>query len=127
MRRFDGTLFARKLIRPFGNATKGDVENEVKAITEICATTGHDNIIAILGHGPVPATDYYYIDMELCDVNLADYISPSYDRTILIDPCVCEEKSPVFVEEKKLGISILEGLSRCGRIFIQLWNISPPG
>lgn len=66
--------FARKLIRPFGSVTKKDIENEVKAITDICASSGHGNVIRFLDHGPLPASDYYYIDMELCDFNLDKYI-----------------------------------------------------
>jgi serine/threonine protein kinase len=89
-------IFARKLIRPFGS-TKQDIENEVKAITGICATGGHQNIITILQHGPLRSTDYYFIDMELCEVNLADYISNSYDRTRLTDSSVGKSKSPVVV------------------------------
>jgi len=76
--------FARKLLRPFGQTTKEDIENEVKAVTKICATAGHENIIRILRHSPLPSTDYYYIDMELCDLNLAAYINPSYDRKLLV-------------------------------------------
>ena len=58
----------------------------------------------ILRHGPLRSTDYYYIDMELCDINLADYISMSYDRTLLLtDPSVCKAKSPVFVKQRLLA------------------------
>jgi len=79
-----GECFARKLLRPFGQTTRHDVENEVKAISKICATDGNQNVICILKHGPLYSTDYYYIDMELCDINLADYINPAYDRTLLL-------------------------------------------
>src|SRR5271154_2358594 len=74
--------FARKLIRPFGSVTKEDIENEVKAITDICASGGHRHVIQFRGHGPLPASDYYYIDMELCDFNLDKYIH-SPNRSLL--------------------------------------------
>src|SRR5271170_8090767 len=74
--------FARKLIRPFGSVTKEDIENEVKAITDICASGGHRHVIRFLRHGPLPASDYYYIDMELCGFNLDKYIYAP-DRSLL--------------------------------------------
>src|SRR5271168_4449390 len=74
--------FARKLIRPFGSVTKADIENEVKAITDISASGGHRHVIRFLLHGPLPASDYYYIDMELCDFNLDKYIYAP-DRSLL--------------------------------------------
>jgi serine/threonine protein kinase len=66
--------FARKLIRPFGSATKEDIENEVNAIRGIFAKGGHENIITILSHGPLRSSDYYRIDMELCHLDLETYI-----------------------------------------------------
>jgi serine/threonine protein kinase len=36
---------------------------------------GHPNIVAILRHGHLPHSILYYIDMELCDFNLEDYIN----------------------------------------------------
>src|SRR5271170_2594932 len=77
------TEFARKLIRPFGSVTKKDIENEVKAITDIRASSGHGNVIRFLDHGPLSASDYYYIDMELCDFNLDKYVH-SPNRSLLL-------------------------------------------
>jgi serine/threonine protein kinase len=35
----------------------------------------HDNIIAIYNHGRLaPPHAFYFIDMELCDINLEEYI-----------------------------------------------------
>lgn len=62
-------------MRPFSNITREDIEMEVKAIVEISKTGGHLNIVGILGHGPLSNSTFYFIDMELCDFNLDDYIS----------------------------------------------------
>jgi serine/threonine protein kinase len=61
-------------MRPFGNVTKEDIKNEVDAVIAICKTGGHDNIIKIYSQGTIPLHDYYYVDMEYCDINLEDYI-----------------------------------------------------
>lgn len=67
-------MFARKLIRAFAATTEEDIQNEVKVIAKIC-TSGHPNIINVLDHGPLGSFGFYFIDMELCDVNLHDYIN----------------------------------------------------
>jgi serine/threonine protein kinase len=67
-------------MRPFGTVTKEDIKKEVDAVIAICKTGGHDNIIKIYGQGTIPLHDYYYVDMEFCDMNLEDYIhSCEYD------------------------------------------------
>lgn len=62
------------MLRPFASTTKEDIRNEVRAITKICKTGTHQNIVSIIRHGSLSTSDYYFIDMELCDINLADYI-----------------------------------------------------
>lgn len=44
----------------------------------ICANGGHRNIVTILDHGVLPSSDYYFIDMEFCELNLGDYIDGKY-------------------------------------------------
>ena len=53
--------------------TDEDIEKEVKAIDTICSA-GHRNIVQILRHGWFNSGFYYFIDMELCALNLDDYI-----------------------------------------------------
>ena len=64
--------FARKSIRPFGSVTAEDIQKEVKAITDICASGGHKNVIRFIDHGPLRASDYYYIDMEFASAIWTD-------------------------------------------------------
>lgn len=63
------------MIRPFGSTTQEDIHREVQAISKVCNIKGgHQNIVSIFKHGPLDLLDYYYIDMELCSLNLAEYI-----------------------------------------------------
>ena len=71
-------MFARKLIRPFAKLTKQDVENEARAITKLCVQ-GHENIVKVYGHEHLKGSGYYAIDMEYCDLTLADYIRGDQD------------------------------------------------
>jgi serine/threonine protein kinase len=50
------------------------VEKEVQAIERLCGPGAHVNIVQVLNHGLLWDFPYYYIDMELCDMNLSDYI-----------------------------------------------------
>lgn len=51
------------------------LESEKRILSGIRDAGNHDNIIRILGHGWLPKpTSYFYIDMDLCDSNLHDYI-----------------------------------------------------
>ena len=54
--------------------TSEDVENETRAIRKLCRRDTHPNIIEVLRLGELPGSPYYYIDMELCDLTLTDYI-----------------------------------------------------
>jgi serine/threonine protein kinase len=46
--------------------------NEVNAVTLLC-TKHHPNIVEVVDHGQLNV-DYYYIDMELCGLTLADLL-----------------------------------------------------
>jgi serine/threonine protein kinase len=57
-----------------GEIEKSDIENEVHAINKLCKRDGHPNIIIILDHGWLVDDHLYFIDMELCDLSLHQYI-----------------------------------------------------
>ena len=66
-------MFARKLIRPFSTIIIEDIENEIRAVTKLCAK-GHRNIIQVRGHDWLSGSPYYAIDMEYCELTLGEYI-----------------------------------------------------
>src|SRR5271163_2490924 len=47
-----------------------DVENEIHSIERLCQRGSHKNIVA---HGRLDG-GFYYMNMELCDLSLHDYI-----------------------------------------------------
>jgi serine/threonine protein kinase len=69
-----------------------DIEHEAQAITKICGQGAHRNIVAVLKLGELRDTSYYFIDMELCDLNLAEYIH----RQALPNPL---ESIPYFIKD----------------------------
>jgi serine/threonine protein kinase len=44
---------------------------------------GHENILAVLGHGYLNNSSYYFFDMELCQLNLSHYILSEWNPTLL--------------------------------------------
>jgi serine/threonine protein kinase len=79
-----------------------EVENEVQAIKNLCGPTTDKHIVKVLNHGHLFDSQYYFIDMELCDINLHDYIHcdvlPDWSRTI---PLFIRNAEP-FVEVQQI-------------------------
>ena len=45
----------------------------MRAIVKLCHGS-HRNIVTVLEHGWLANSTYYYIDMQLCDLNLEQYL-----------------------------------------------------
>jgi ankyrin repeat protein/serine/threonine protein kinase len=71
--------------------TEEDIDHEAEAVTTLC-TAGHANIVSVLGQDWLETGQHYYIDMELCDINLETYIQ---NRSSINLPF----HNPVFVSE----------------------------
>ena len=41
---------------------------------KLCSQGSHKNIVALLAHGDLPGMQFYFLDMELCDLDLQAYI-----------------------------------------------------
>jgi serine/threonine protein kinase len=68
-------VFARKLVRLAGRVSEADIKNEAEVVSSIRAKGGHRNIIEVFDHGWLKGSvNVYFIDMELGDFTLADYI-----------------------------------------------------
>jgi len=50
------------------------IENEVRNLTELCQQGPPPHIVNVLRIGELRNTRYLFIDMELCDLNLVEYI-----------------------------------------------------
>src|SRR5271168_5020381 len=71
-----GKVFARKLMRIGYSVEVEDVENEIKTIESLSGPGGHDHIIEVLKYGWLGTTDkFFFIDMELAELSLAQYIA----------------------------------------------------
>jgi serine/threonine protein kinase len=87
--------FARKVIQVRGVAMRALVERETQILLELHKAGEHRNIIKILGHGWLPKPySFYYIDMDLCDSNLHDYIYGA--RLAETERLLEENPSPVY-------------------------------
>src|SRR5437667_3367776 len=69
-------VFARKIIRPFGDVTREDIECEARVISELCQTGKCKNVVGVIKHGWLTRnSSYYYIDMEYCLETLEAHIN----------------------------------------------------
>ena len=51
-----------------------DIEREIRVVQALCLPQPHRNIVAVLDHGQLER-GFYYLDMELCDLSLDNYIN----------------------------------------------------
>jgi serine/threonine protein kinase len=72
----DVQIFARKIIRIFGDSTREDVENEAAVISQVCRSGQSNTVVEVYEHGWLPGFDpsYYYVDMEYCSQTLEEWI-----------------------------------------------------
>jgi serine/threonine protein kinase len=47
----------------------------MRAMENLCRGNTHPNLVSIFQSGQLIGTPYYFIDMELCDYDLEDYLS----------------------------------------------------
>lgn len=93
--------FARKIVRCIGGVRKEDIEKEARVISSFQANSGHRNIVKILGQGWVKSSfNYYFIDMELCEFTLNDYIKYHRDsEPLLVAKNSIDSLYPAFAEQ----------------------------
>jgi serine/threonine protein kinase len=74
-------VFARKIVRIFGEIDNDLLQNELRVVLKLCKSRENKNIVEVLGDGSL-LNSYHYLDMELCDLNLATYITWEWRPTI---------------------------------------------
>lgn len=61
-------------MRPFGSVTRNDIENKARVLRALSQEGGYKNLLRIWDHRWLAELVYYYIDIELCDLNLHNYL-----------------------------------------------------
>jgi len=112
-------VFARKVIRPFGAVTDWDLQNEIRILKKI---EKHKNphLVLILKHGSLQGSQYYHVDMELCELNLAQYIKHEWPDIVKSGRYfVATEGSMThiwdIVKDIALGLDFLHGIKEVHR------------
>jgi hypothetical protein len=71
-------VFARKLVRLFGNVSRQDIENEARVVGNLCTAGSSRYVVEVFNHGWLQRNpSYYFTDMEFCPETLEDRISVS--------------------------------------------------
>ena len=64
-------------MRIFGEITEEDIYNEMRAVRKLC-TGSNKHVVEVYQQGRLaPDSAFYFIDMELCSINLLQYIKGS--------------------------------------------------
>jgi len=72
-----------------------DIKSEVEAIQQLCGgQDAHKHVVRVLKHGALPGLPYYFIDMELCDLNLSEYIHGNVAARSESLPCFVNDAAP---------------------------------
>lgn len=104
-------------MKAFGDVRPEDIQNEIRAVDKLCKSSTHPNIVPVLKHGHMHP-HYYFMDMELCDLNLESYMHQKWTAAL-------EEKTPYFTNDLPLWMKtrqvwgIMEDIIR-GVAFIHL-------
>jgi serine/threonine protein kinase len=106
-------VFARKLLKPFSALSENEILNEFRAIKKLCIPPSHENLVAVYRYGKLTESLYYYIDMEVCDLNLEEYI---YEFDFK-NPSTSHEGQTLLALHTKSLMQIMRDISR-GLTFI---------
>jgi len=89
------------------------IANEIRVINKISQNGRLPNIITVLGHGEMSTGDIYALDLELCEMNLAQFIRGEYITALgnqYFDP-VCTGDVPECLTMWTIMRHITNGLS----------------
>jgi hypothetical protein len=86
--------FARKLIR-IPRVEAKVIDNEVRVLIELCCEGAHPHIVAVLRIGELRNSQDLFIDMELCDLSLAEYIYCTKPRELVPTFFVKDQPPPL--------------------------------
>lgn len=89
-------------MHPFGRFKAEDIQNELRAVSKLCGSLTHRNIVPVLRQGTMPP-NYYFIDMELCELSLKTYLlrrwTPSLEKDV---PFFANESLPQWMRVRHL-------------------------
>jgi len=80
----DHQVFARKIVRIFGDITPEDAEREGRTLSELCRPGRSNTVVEVIKHGWLPRhPSLYYIDMEYCPETLESRIHGGKSGSVL--------------------------------------------
>jgi serine/threonine protein kinase len=86
------------------------IEDEVKNLTEICQQA-HPHIVNAVRIGELRNTRYLFIDMELCDLNLVEYIYCTRPRELVPTFFIKDQPPPMKARQIwRVMLQIVKGV-----------------
>jgi len=110
--------------------SRTDIVNEFRAIEELCMKNSHANIVVVYRYDQLG--NWYYIDMELCEFNLAQYIY-DFDTAIPMLPALNMTMVLKIMQDVSRGLAFIHQSQKVHRdikpqngiCFLIYNNISP--
>jgi serine/threonine protein kinase len=99
-------LFARKIIWRSDDAA----ENELRIIDRF-RSRRHQHVVAIIGHGQLEPLNRIYIDMQLCDMNLDNYLYSNTGGNLLGITSPAPPQACTFPENMQNACTIISQIS----------------
>jgi serine/threonine protein kinase len=90
---------------------KRDIEDEAQAVKQLLSFGQHPNVVSILKDGwLLPTADFYFIDMELCDGTLHDYIHDARSESLVstADSTYVSRASTILVKMRNLWTILMQ-------------------
>jgi serine/threonine protein kinase len=96
------------------------IKNEVRAVAKLCKPGTNKNIVSVFRHGTLTASHFYFLDMELCELNLEHYIERKWTPLITAKVPYFTNEQPTRMRTSQIW-DIMEDISS-GVGFIHLQN-----
>jgi serine/threonine protein kinase len=85
------------------DVTFEDIRNEIRAVKKLCTSGSTKYIVEVINDGILPDS-CYFLDMELCDLNLENYINCEW-------PQIMKNRVPYLATEWSIMGDVLRGLA----------------
>lgn len=93
----------------FGNVKRSDINNEIRAVKKLCRSS-HLHIVQVFQLGQLKSeSTFYFIDMELCSLNLERY-SRGEDIPFIVNWKSIRERNEIALKLCEINAHIIEGL-----------------
>lgn len=93
------------------------IGNELRTIEKLCRPGSHENIVSVFESGKLKSSSCFFIDMELCDLSLADYMQGRQTEDLKMKAVAPDNLSQIWdiMEAIANGLTFIHSLNEAHR------------